>query len=256
MASQQKFIQAPVDVIVVAENVRRDVGDIAELADSIRAHGVLEPIVCCPSADGKRVELLMGQRRLAAARSVGLETIPTILRPRPSDRDRILMQLAENLAREEMSPIDEGIAFQELVQLQVPKSDIVRAIHRTHKYVQDRLRLLELPDCVRMAVDLGYVRVAAALEFPRALLDRREAIARLAKVIRGGDKALRDWITDEMSALAGTAVTNTREGTVGRSMVRVIPVPPDAYERAKKLARQAGMGLGDWTAARIRSASS
>lgn len=245
MATDHKFVQMPVDVIVVAENVRSEVSDVDELVDSIRAFGVLEPIVCTPSRDGKRVELLMGHRRLAAAKKAGLETIPAILRPRPNDRDRILMQLAENLARLDMSPVDEGIAFDELIRLDVTKAAIARVIQRSQKYVSDRLRLLDLPDCLRMAVDLGYVRVAAALEFPRVLLGRKDAIARLAKVVRGGDNALRSWIRDEMAALS--LENPTARETVGRALVRVIPVSPAAYAAAKKRSKRAGLTLGEWT---------
>ena len=100
MTTTRRFeaVEAPIESVVVSSlNVRRDVGDITELADSIREQGILEPLVARRGSDGL-YEIIIGSRRLAAARQVGLATVPLIVRE-ASDAEAIVGGLIENLQR-------------------------------------------------------------------------------------------------------------------------------------------------------------
>jgi ParB/RepB/Spo0J family partition protein len=247
MTVQQRFAMVPLDQLTLGDNVRHTVGDVAELAESIRAQGILEPIVACPSADNTHVEVLMGQRRYTAAIEAGLTEVPCLLRPRPDDRDRVLMQLAENLEREPMSPIDEALAFQDLVELGISRRAIAQYVKRSESAIGKQIKLLDLPDVVRVALDVGWITVTVAQEIPAPLYTDRDALDRLAPIIRGGDGSVRVWIRDE----AKRRTEHNPRGRVVLKGVRVLNVTMEAYDLAKRRAEAAGIGLGEWTSAAV-----
>jgi ParB/RepB/Spo0J family partition protein len=234
----------PVDQIVVGANVRRDVGNIDDLTESVRQLGVLQPLVCVASADGGRIELLMGQRRLAAARAAGLTTVPCLLRSRPAPRERILMQLAENHQRADMSPVDEACAFADLLGAGMIRTQIARTIRRSISYVRRRLELWELPDVLRVAVDVGWVSVETAVSvIPRRLLDDPTNVAELARVVRDGDQAVRAWLLRPKTGPARNGA-GRRRSTEGEQFV--VRVRPDVKARAVADARRRQMTLAEW----------
>lgn len=237
--TRARLADLPIDDIRTGTNVRRDLGDLDRLAASIRRHGILQPLVCIPSVDGSHVEILMGQRRLAAARLAGLRTVPCVLRPRPADRDRILQQLAENHERADMSPVDEACAFADLLAHGMSRLQIARTIHRDPGYVRRRLELLDLPDVLRLAVDVGWIRVDTALSIiPRHLLTDRQVVAELARIVRKGDQAVRGWVIERA---AGAARRRSEEGVQFRVRIR-----PDLHARALADARRQGLSLAAW----------
>src|SRR5882672_3470040 len=107
---RRRFAEIPLEELSAGRNVRHDLGDLTDLTDSIRRFGILQPLVCCPSGDARRVEVLFGQRRLAAGRAAGLVKAPCLLGPRPPIEEYVLTQLAENMEREDMTPIEEAEA--------------------------------------------------------------------------------------------------------------------------------------------------
>lgn len=250
-AVKQKFMMIPLAKLELGENVRHDPGDVTSLAESIADQGLLEPLVCAPIeiADGKlvRAEVLMGQRRYTAAKQAGLTEVPCLLRPRPDDRDRVLMQLAENLEREPMSPIDEALAFHDLTQLGISRRAIAQFVRRSEGEVSKRIKLLDLPDVVKVAIDCGWITPTVATEIPAPLCTDSDALERLAPIIRGGDQVLRSWIRDEAKRRHGT-----RERVVLKG-VRVLNVTVDAYELAVTEAKAAGMTLGEWSTAAVHA---
>jgi ParB/RepB/Spo0J family partition protein len=232
----------PVDQIVVGANVRRDVGNIDDLTESVRQLGVLQPLVCVASADGGRIELLMGQRRLAAARAAGLTTVPCLLRSRPAPRERILMQLAENHQRADMSPVDEACAFADLLGAGMTREQIARTIHRDAGYVRRRLDLFELPDVLRVAVDVGWVNLETALSvIPRELLADPAKVSELAGVVRRGDRAVRAWALEHTARRGGVRRRRSEEGEQF-----VVRIRPDLKARALADARRQGVSLAAW----------
>ena len=156
----------------------------AGLADSIRAQGIIQPVVLRPRAAGG-YELIAGERRWRAARETNLETLPALIRD-AADRDALLLGLVENVAREELSPIEEARAYAILTdEFELSLGEIAERVGASKPAVSNRLRLLELPDDVLALVERGELTEGHA----RAVLavpdhDGRRRLAR--KIVRQG----------------------------------------------------------------------
>jgi ParB family transcriptional regulator, chromosome partitioning protein len=118
---------------------------LAELAESIRVRGVLQPIVVRPLAGGS-FELVAGERRLRAAKMVELETIPALVRD-TDDWERLDLALAENMARQDLNPVDAARACATLVDdLGLTKEEVGRRVGRSRVAISNLIRLLDLPE--------------------------------------------------------------------------------------------------------------
>jgi ParB family chromosome partitioning protein len=129
------------------EQPRRDLDGegLLALAESIKARGVLQPVVV-RSLPGGRYELLAGERRLRAAKLAGLDRIPAIVR-QASPGERLELALIENVAREDLNPIDEARACATLVEdLGITKEELGRRLGRSRVAISNLIRLLDLPD--------------------------------------------------------------------------------------------------------------
>ena len=149
-----KFEELNIDQIDVEEGLRQNLKrePLDELAASIARHGVLQPIVVEPGEEG-RYNLKIGSRRLAAAKMVGLESIPAIILDSPVEAEEsIAMQLVENLHREGLDPIDEAEAYSALKEMGIKVSEIARRVGKERTYVSHSMRLLKLHPRVREAV--------------------------------------------------------------------------------------------------------
>ena len=126
----------------------------AALAESIRAQGIIQPVVLRPRAAGG-YELVAGERRWRAAREANLQTLPALVRD-AADRDALLLGLVENVAREELTPIEEARAFAVLVdEFDLSLGDIAERVGASKPAVSNRLRLLELSDDILAMVERG-----------------------------------------------------------------------------------------------------
>ena len=154
------------------------------LADSIRAQGLVQPVVVRPRKAGG-FELIAGERRWRAARAAGLATIPALVRE-TDDRESLLLALVENVAREDLSPIEEARAYAVLMdEFSLSLGDVAERVGRSKPTVSNRIRLLELPEDViglleREQITEGHAR--AILAAPGH--DQRRALAR--QVVRKG----------------------------------------------------------------------
>lgn len=120
---------------------------LERLAGSIAEAGVIQPLVVHPLADG-RYELIAGERRWRAARQAGLEKVPAVLRSE-SDTERLQTALIENMAREDLSPVEEARACAALVEdLGASREEVARRLGRSRSAVSNLIRLLDLPDQV------------------------------------------------------------------------------------------------------------
>ena len=151
-----------------------------ELAESIKSEGVVQPIVVRES-DGGAYEIIAGERRWRAAQKAGLRTIPAVVR-RGTDRDSLVLAMAENVARVDLNPIDQARAYAMLAdELDLTQADIARRVGKSRSAVANTLRLLELPDAVLDMIAAG----ALSEGHGRAVLlvegqDERLALGRLA----------------------------------------------------------------------------
>ncbi len=174
---------------------RLDAESIAELADSIRVQGVVQPVIVRTDPEGG-YELIAGERRWRAARLAGLATIPAIVRE-TDDRESLMLALVENVAREDLSPIDEARAYSSLMdEFGLSLSDVCERVGRSKPTVSNRVRLLELPDDVLALVERGQLsegHARAVLGVPdheeRRRLARR--IVRQGLSVRAAERAAR-----------------------------------------------------------------
>jgi ParB family chromosome partitioning protein len=156
---------------------------IQELAESMRQHGVVEPLVVRRREDG--FDLIAGERRLRAARLAGLESVPVVVREM-SDRDALEVTLIENLQREELAALEEAAAYVRLIEeFGATQEDVARRTGRSRPAVANTIRLLQLPEAVREELrngrlSAGHARALLALESPV----EQTALAR--DVIRSG----------------------------------------------------------------------
>jgi len=149
-----RFEDLNIEQIDVGEGIRQTIDKelLEELASSITQHGILQPLIVEPGEEG-RYNLQIGNRRLAAARIAGVETVPTIILDGPLGSDESLaMRLVENLHREDLDPIDEAEAYATLREMGTKVSAIARLVGKDRPYVSHSMRLLRLHPRVREAV--------------------------------------------------------------------------------------------------------
>jgi ParB family transcriptional regulator, chromosome partitioning protein len=124
------------------------------LAESIRAQGLIQPVVVRPRLEGG-YELIAGERRWRAARDAGLDTVPALVRE-ADDRDTLLLGLVENVAREDLSPIEEARGYALLLdEFGLALGEVAERVGKSKPTVSNRVRLLELPDDVLAMVERG-----------------------------------------------------------------------------------------------------
>ena len=158
----------PVDLIQRGKyQPRRDIDpeSLQELADSIKAQGVMQPIVVRPISD-RKFEIIAGERRWRATQIAGLDMIPAVVRDVPDDA-AIAMALIENIQREDLNPIEEAAALQRLQQeFELTQQEVAHAIGKSRSTVANLLRLMTLQEDVRRLVEHGDLEMGHA----RALL--------------------------------------------------------------------------------------
>jgi ParB family chromosome partitioning protein len=158
----------PLDIIRPGRYQPRSVFDeekLAELADSIRAQGVVQPVVVRP-VDEDQFELIAGERRWRAAQMAGIEDIPAVVRDVPDDVS-VAMALIENIQREDLNPLEEATALRRLIDdFQMTHQEAAEAVGRSRAAVSNLLRLLELMQEVKDMIDMRLIEMGHA----RALL--------------------------------------------------------------------------------------
>ena len=193
------------------------------LASSIKQQGLLQPIVVRPRQAGG-YELIAGERRWRAAREAGIDTLPALVRD-ADDRDTLLLALVENVAREQLSAVEEARAYATLVdEFELSLGDVAGRVGRSKSSVSNRLRLLELPEEVLWMVARGELTEGHA----RAVLALRDHDARkkLAKKI----------VRDGMSVRA--AEKAAQEGGAARRPRSASSIDPALAERARGAAER------------------
>jgi ParB family chromosome partitioning protein len=167
----------------------------AALADSVRFQGLVQPVVVRSRTAGG-YELIAGERRWRAAREAGLETIPALVRE-TGDRDALLLGLVENVAREQLSPVEEARAYALLVdEFDLGLGEIAERVGRSKPSVSNRMRLLDLPEDVLAMLERGELtegHARAVLAVPDHEERRRLAreIVRRGLSVREAERAAR-----------------------------------------------------------------
>ncbi|NUS39883.1 MAG: ParB/RepB/Spo0J family partition protein [Lysobacter sp.] len=176
----------PIDALTPGKYQPRrtmDQGKLAELADSIRAQGVIQPIVVREIAaerGGKVYEIIAGERRWRASRLAGLADVPVVIRT-VDDRTVVAMALIENIQREDLNPLEEAQSLQRLIdEFDLTHAQAAEAVGRSRAAVSNLLRLLELPPEIRVlvetrALEMGHARALLTLAPQAAVALARQA---------------------------------------------------------------------------------
>ncbi len=165
------------------------------LADSIRSQGIVQPVLVRPREAGG-YELIAGERRWRAAREAGVATVPALVRE-ADERDALLLGLVENVAREQLSPVEEARAYALLLdEFGLALGEIGERVGRSKPTVSNRLRLLELPDDVlamleRGELSEGHARAVLAVQGHEDRRRLARIIVRRGLSVRAAERAAR-----------------------------------------------------------------
>jgi ParB family chromosome partitioning protein len=168
---------------------------LAELVGSIREIGVLQPIVVRPNPSGPGFELIMGERRLRAAREAGLEAIPAIVKT-TDDADMLRDALVENLHRSQLNPLEEAAAYQQLLDdFGITHEQLADRLSRSRPQISNTLRLLKLPPLVQKRVaagvlSAGHARALLGLAEPQAMETLAQRIVNEGLSVRATEEAV------------------------------------------------------------------
>ncbi len=209
--------------------LQMDDGRLEELANSIRANGIIQPILVRRHGDGYRI--IAGERRWRAAQRAGLATVPVVVREMPAGSDQNVLELAliENIQRENLNPIDEALAYQRLAEeFGLTQEQIAAGVGKDRSTVANLMRLLRLPEDVRMAVASG----ALSMGHARALLTLTDAAAQseAAKAIAAGGLSVRE--AEQLARDGGVQPAGQGAPAPGAAAGAAAKPTPDVHTRA------------------------
>lgn len=178
------IIQIPLDRIRPSVNQTRvtfDKDALDEMAESIKRLGLINPVVVHESSGF--YELIAGERRWRACQKLGLKTMPAIVENR-SDEDRLLMTLAENLQREDLTPVEEAQSYELMARrLNLTHEEVGQKIGKSRSHITNLLRILKLPEGVRRHINEGRIGLGQAKVL--AGLDEREQEKLVKRLLEG-----------------------------------------------------------------------
>ncbi|SHL45046.1 ParB/RepB/Spo0J family partition protein [Phytopseudomonas punonensis] len=186
-----------------------DVTALEELAQSIKTHGVMQPIVVRPVGEG-RFEIVAGERRWRATQQAGLDRIPALVRELP-DEAAIAMALIENIQREDLNPIEEAMALQRLQQeFQLTQQQVAEAVGKSRVTITNLLRLIALPEEVKTLLshgdlEMGHARALLGLPTEQQTEGARHVVAR-GLTVRQTEALVRQWLNTQERPVATTKV--------------------------------------------------
>jgi ParB family transcriptional regulator, chromosome partitioning protein len=173
--------RVPIEMIVRnPRNPRRDFVEehLEDLAQSIKTHGVVQPIVVRPEpGNSGRFEIIAGERRWRASQRAGLTEVPVIIRA-VDDREALEIAIVENVQRSDLNPVEEALGYQQLIDdHSYTQADLGGVIGKSRSHVANSLRLLKLPDSVRKLLETGmlsagHARTLITAEQPELLAER------------------------------------------------------------------------------------
>jgi ParB family chromosome partitioning protein len=216
------------DIAPNAHQPRRafDRSELESLAQSMKANGVLVPVLVRPKREGPtHYELIAGERRWRAARLAGLRTIPALVRE-SKDGEAIELALLENLQRTDLNAIEEAVGYRQLIaEYDFTQERLAQRLGKSRPAVANALRLLSLPDSVQALVrdgklSGGHARALATLSAPKAERLAREAVAK-------------GWSVREIERAALQASGKATRARAGGTAARELP--PDLAEVETRL---------------------
>ncbi|MEQ1789050.1 MAG: ParB/RepB/Spo0J family partition protein [Rickettsiales bacterium] len=154
---------------------------LTELAESIRRNGVMQPIIVRPTTQSGRYEIIAGERRWRAAKLAGLNRVPVIIRE-IDDKQALELALVENVQRQDLLPLEEAVGYQRLIEeFNYTQEELGSIVGKSRSHVTNLLRLLSLPDQVKLMLDKGELSMGHArtlIGVPDPLAIAKEIVAR------------------------------------------------------------------------------
>jgi len=231
---------------------RVDEGALYELAESIKAQGVMQPVLVRPLSDaggvaGRRYEIIAGERRVRAARIAGLDEVPVLVRD-VSDQAAAAMALIENIQREDLNPLEEARGLRRLTEeFGMTHESAARAVGRSRSATTNLLRLLNLSEPVQQLLltgdlEMGHARALLALDGARQILEANEIVAKKLSVREAERRVGRAAAPESERPRAVRA-----NGQKGRDLERIEQQLSDAFSavveiRVKKRTRAGEAG--------------
>jgi len=232
--SQDELMRLPLDLLQKGRyQPRLDMRpeSLAALAESIRAQGVVQPIVVRPLGEpdahgAQRYEIIAGERRWRAAQQAGLHEIPAVVR-HVADDAAIAMALIENIQREDLNPLEEARALQRLIsEFGLTHQQAAQAVGRSRAAVSNLLRLLELPEEVcaqveRRELEMGHARALLGLPHRRQQTEVALLVARKSLSVRETENLVRRMVDPRREQNGEPAAPGATPGAVDPNIARL-----------------------------------
>lgn len=238
-SNQERIWHIPVSAITPgAQQPRQNFNpvDLEDLANSIKEHGVLQPLLVTEKSDGG-YELVAGERRWRASQMVGLATVPALIK-KLANQERLEVALIENIQRENLSPIEEAFAYQRLMEeFNLTQQQVSEKVGKSRSAVANFVRLLGLPEEVKAAlaekrINMGQARAllsldtaAKQLDMLSSMLGQRITVREVERTVskQTTHKSHRDpnitYLEDQLRTALGTKVTITKKGERGSIII-------------------------------------
>ena len=197
--------------------------DLAELEESVKASGLLQPITVRRRAGRDGFELIAGERRLRAAKSLGWREIPAIIKE-IDDRTLLTLALVENLQRTDLNPIEEGEGYHQLTsQFGLTQQQIAETVGKDRTTIANMLRLLQLPEPARRLLQegqltMGHAKVLLGLEDPENIVVLAREIVAEGLTVREVERRLREVVGPKAGKKAGRPRTADRQSPEARQI--------------------------------------
>ncbi|MGH6892527.1 MAG: ParB/RepB/Spo0J family partition protein [Dongiaceae bacterium] len=207
LAARDQLAHVPIDLLQKGKyQPRQDMREesLDELADSIRAQGVVQPIVVRPlgtpvPGEPQRYEIIAGERRWRAAQIAGLADVPAVVR-HVTDEVAVALALIENIQRENLNPLEEALALSRLItEFKLTHQEAAEAVGRSRAAVSNLLRLLDLPQAIRPLIErreleMGHARALLSLTNARQLTEVGALVAKKGLSVRETEALVRRLI--------------------------------------------------------------
>ncbi len=193
-------IEVPEDLIVPNPRQPRQMlkdDELAELAASIREHGILQPLIVSKEDDSEQFTLIAGERRLRAARLAGMQMVPVLIR-QVTEQQQLELALIENVQRSDLMPLETATAYQELADsFNLSHEEIATRVGKSRVSVTNTIRLLKLPDIIKKAlsegkISEGHARALLALNSPQSQIAALNAILKNSLSVRQTEELVRN----------------------------------------------------------------
>lgn len=169
---ENKILQIPIaQIFPNPEQPRKEFNhqDLENLVESIKVHGILQPLVVTDLEDGN-FELIAGERRLRASQIAGLEKVPAILR-NANQQQKLELALIENIQRQQLNPLEEAYAYARLIEeFNLTQEEVAKQVGKSRPVVANTIRLLSLPELIQKSLVTGEINMSKA----RALLSLKD----------------------------------------------------------------------------------